>query len=326
MHRLDRAEFESSAPDYDRAVAADPKIDAFCSRSAWILSFFEAFRPSAKLHVAREGDAFVALAAVDEPGVGVVLEPLESMWGFASPLIGDESSALLERTLADTYANAAARPLLLTGIPAARVRLDAVIRALSSRFALRPLPATLRYQASLAGGFESWLARRAHAFRRNLRAARKRTHEAGLVFESARPSNAEEAAEIYARALAIERDSWKTATGNGVDRGPMREFYARMLPRLAERGKLRALFATRDGVDLGYLYGGIAGELFRGLQFSFRENTRPLGLGNVLQAEMLERLCAEGLTTYDLGSQSAYKRHWGEAGLVTVGLLARPRS
>jgi CelD/BcsL family acetyltransferase involved in cellulose biosynthesis len=130
---------------------------------------------------------------------------------------------------------------------------------------------------------------------------------------------------VYARALAIERDTWKTASGNGVDHGPMRDFYARMLPRLAERGELRALFATRDGVDLGYLYGGVVGGLFRGLQFSFREDARALGLGNVLQAEMLERLCAEGLDCYDLGAQSTYKRHWGEEGLVTIGLLARPR-
>jgi CelD/BcsL family acetyltransferase involved in cellulose biosynthesis len=106
----------------------------------------------------------------------------------------------------------------------------------------------------------------------------------------------------------------------------MREFYARMLPRLAAAGALRVLFASRDGVDLGYLYGGIASGLFRGLQFSFREQERRLGLGNALQAEVIERLCAEGLSVYDLGSQSDYKRRWAEPGLVTIRLLARPRA
>jgi len=326
MRRLSRAEFESSSSDYDRAVAADPEIDAFCSRSAWILSFYDAFRPDAALHVAREGDAFVALAAQNEPQIGVVLQPLETMWGFASPLVGAGSCDLLRELLDDSATRVGRVPLLLSGIPLTRTRLEPLLRMLAERFALRPLAETVRFQASLDAGFDAWLARRKPGFRRNLRAARRRTREAGVRFESARPADAAATAAAYERVLAIERDTWKTRSGNGVDRGPMRDFYARMLPRLALRGELRVLFATRDSSDLGYLYGGVAGPLFRGLQFSFREAARELGLGNVLQAEMLERLCAEGIAVYDLGSQSEYKRRWAEPGLVTAGLLARPRS
>jgi CelD/BcsL family acetyltransferase involved in cellulose biosynthesis len=325
MHRLDRAEFESSTSEYDRAVAADPTIDGFCSRSAWILSFHDAFRPDAALHAAREGDAFVALAAMDEPQVGVVLQPLEAMWGFASPLVGDGSCELLRQMLEDLALAGGRVPLLLTGVPTARSRLEPLLRMLSADFALRPFRETVRFQASLDGGIEGWLARRSARFRRNLRAARRRTRAAGVIFESTRPLDATATAAVYERVLAIERLSWKTQTGNGVERGPMHEFYARMLPRLAARGELRVLIATRDGIDIGYLYGGIAGDLFRGLQFSFCEEARGLGLGNALQAEMLERLCAEGIAIYDLGSQSEYKRHWAEAGLITLGLFARPR-
>jgi CelD/BcsL family acetyltransferase involved in cellulose biosynthesis len=325
MHRLDRAEFESATFEYDRAVAADPVIDGFCSRSAWVLSFHAAFRPGAALHVAREGDAFVALTAVDEPQMGIVLQPLEAMWGFASALIGDGSCDLLRQILGDLALAGARVPLLLTGVPTSRSRLDPLLRMLAADFALRPLRETVRFQASLDGGFDGWLGRRSAGFRRNLRAARRRTHAAGVIFESASPRDASTTAAVYERVLAIERHSWKTQAGNGVERGPMREFYARMLPRLAARGELRVLIATRAGSDLGYLYGGIAGDLFRGLQFSFCEAARGLGLGNALQAELLERLCVEGIATYDLGSQSEYKRHWSEPGLVTLGLLARPR-
>ena len=325
MHRLDRSEFESSTSKYDRAVAADPTIDGFCSRSAWTMSFHAAFRPGAALHVAREGDAFVALTAVHEPQVGVVLQPLEAMWGFASPLVGEGSCELLRQILEELAAGGGRVPLLLTGVPAARSRLEPLLRMLGADFALRPLRETVRFQASLDGGMEGWLARRRAGFRRNLRAARRRTHAAGMVFESTSPVDATATAAVYERVLAIERHSWKTQSGNGVEHGPMREFYARMLPRLAARGELRVLIATRDGSDIGYLYGGIAGNLFRGLQFSFREEARELGLGNALQAEMLERVCAEGIATYDLGSQSEYKRHWAEPGLITLGLLARPR-
>jgi len=326
MQRLDREAFEAASGDYDRAVASDLAIDAFCSRSAWILAFLAAFRPAAELRVTREGQAFVALAAVYEPRVGRMLQPLEAMWGFASPLVGERSADLLAETLADDAARGERLPLLLTGIPLARARLEPVLRVLAAHFALRPLAETVRFQASLAGGFDGWLARRSPGFRRNLRAARRRTRAAGVTFENATPVESAAASAVYARALAVERHSWKTQSGNGVERGPMREFYARMLPRLAARGELRVLLATRDGVDLGYLYGGIAGGLFRGLQFSFRADALGLGLGNALQAEMLERLCAEGISVYDLGSQSEYKRHWAEAGLATTGLFALQRA
>ncbi|MEX2208256.1 MAG: GNAT family N-acetyltransferase [Myxococcota bacterium] len=325
MQRLCRAEFEAASADHDLAVAADPAIDRFCSLGAWILSFHDAFRPRAELRSAREGGAFVALAAAEEPSIGIVLQPLESMWGFASPLVGEGSCELLGRLLEPGPAAPAREPLLLSGVPLERARLEPLLRLLAPHYALRPLAETLRWQASLDGGVDGWLARRSGRFRRGLREARRRTRDAGVRFACLSPVVADAAA-AYARVLAVERDTWKTRSGNGVDRGPMRDFYARMLPALAARGALRILFATRDGVDVGYLYGGIAGGLFRGLQFSFRESERRLGLGNALQAEMIERLCAEGLSVYDLGSQSDYKRRWAEPGLVTLRLLARPRA
>jgi CelD/BcsL family acetyltransferase involved in cellulose biosynthesis len=105
----------------------------------------------------------------------------------------------------------------------------------------------------------------------------------------------------------------------------MREFYARMFPRLAARGALRLLFARRGGADVGYLSGGLAGATFRGLQFSFDDALRPLGLGNVLQLEMIARLARERVTAYDLGAESEYKTRWAEQRVPTIGVLARRR-
>jgi hypothetical protein len=326
LRELDRAGLEAAAAEYDRAVEADPAIDGFCSSSPWVLSFAEAFHPDAEVRALTDGAAFAALLVQDDARLGRLLQPLEAMWGFASPLAGAGSPALLEELLADSARREERAWLLLSGLPAARERLDPVLRALKARFALRALPPTQRFQASLAGGFEGWLARRSPKFRRNLRAARRRVSGAGVAFTACAPRGAAGAAALHARSVEIERRAWKSAAGAGVDRGEMRAFYARMLPRLAQRGALRALFATRDGVDLGYLYGGLARGLFRGLQFSFAEEARALGLGNALQAEMIARLCAEGARIYDLGAQSEYKRHWGEDGLVTVALAARPLS
>jgi hypothetical protein len=82
------------------------------------------------------------------------------MWGFASPLIGDGSSDLLRQMLEHSTARGERVPLLLTGVPASRSRLEPLIRTLAARHALRPLAETVRLQASLEGGVEGWLARR----------------------------------------------------------------------------------------------------------------------------------------------------------------------
>ena len=153
-----------------------------------------------------------------------------------------------------------------------------------------------------------------------------RRHGKFPAFEHLVPDDAVAGAAAHARTLAVEERSWKSAGGNGVDRGPMCAFYRRMLPRLAARKALRVVFARRRGEDVGYLVGGLAGELFRGLQFSFDERLRALGLGNVLQLEAIDALTQEGVALYDLGGQSEYKARWGELQVPTVGVLARPRA
>jgi CelD/BcsL family acetyltransferase involved in cellulose biosynthesis len=104
----------------------------------------------------------------------------------------------------------------------------------------------------------------------------------------------------------------------------MLDFYRLMVPRLHRRGALRLGFAQRDGQDLAYILGGIFGDTYRGLQFSFAADEEPLSLGNLCQYWQLERLCAENIALYDLGSEVEYKRRWGEIVHETVTLVAWP--
>ncbi len=102
-----------------------------------------------------------------------------------------------------------------------------------------------------------------------------------------------------------------------------------MLPRLARRGAVRAQVGKRDGEDVAIVVGGVidtpGGVAYRGLQFSFDDRLRPLGLGNVAQLAQIEALSREGVALYDLGSDVDYKRRWGEGCLTTVTLVAVPR-
>jgi CelD/BcsL family acetyltransferase involved in cellulose biosynthesis len=100
-----------------------------------------------------------------------------------------------------------------------------------------------------------------------------------------------------------------------------------MLPRLAGRGALRVLFARRGEDDLAFVFGGIFGGVYRGLQVSFDDRFAEESPGVLVHIELLERLCAEGVTGYDLGTDMEYKRRWGEVGLTTrTWLVSRRRA
>jgi hypothetical protein len=320
---LDLAGFEAQADAFDRAVDSTPGVDRFCSRSDWVLSFHRAFAPERPLHLHRDGESFVVLAQASWPGNALGLEPLECMWGFACPLAGEQSPALLGR-LTRAGGPLSDRRMLLTGLPSDGPLIQGVVEVLRDRYRGRVVSTTERCVASLEGGLDAWQARRSTAFRRNLRSAWRRVHAGGIRFERVCPTPGE-VESLYARVIALERRSWKSDTGNGVAEGAMAEFYRQMWPRLARRGSLRVLFARdADGCDVGYLHGGMLGSRFRGLQFSFDETLRALGLGNVLQLEALEWLCEQGASLYDLGSCSAYKERWAERREVTLGLLVAP--
>ena len=316
MQWLDRPGLERCAPELDRAVERDPEVDPFCTRSDWILPFHDAFHPSCEVVAARAGESFAVLA--EERGV---LRPLEAMWGFASPLVGPDAVELLAACLAQRAERR--EPLYLSGVPPQGVRVRALVARLGASHSLSVAGLTVRFVAEL-DTLDGYLARRSAKQRASLRRVLRRACASGVEFEALAPAP-DACDSVYARVLAVESRSWKAASGNGVDQGPMREFYARMFPRLAARGALRLLFARRDGEDVGYLSGGLAGAHFRGLQFSFDERLRALGLGNALQLEMIARLCAEGVRAYDLGGQSAYKARFGEREVATLALVARPR-
>ena len=318
MEPLDLEAFEGIAPEYDAAVEADPWVDRFCTRSEWILSFHLAFGPERPLAAARDGANFVALAQKQLGAAGSGYEPLESMWGFASPLVGRGAVELLPLVIGRS-------PVVLQGLPLRGPVLPGLLRQLERTHELRPYEFRTRYVASLSGGVDAWFGRRSRRLRQGLRRVGRRVHEAGLQLERHAPTNVEEAEQLYRRITAIERRSWKARTRVPVHTGAMHAFYGQMLPRLARRAGLRIVLARSEAEDCGYLYGGTIAEHFRGLQFSFAEPYRPLGLGNALQLEMIRWLASSGVRGYDLGSQSPYKRRWADERSTTLAVLALPR-
>ncbi|MGE4609306.1 MAG: GNAT family N-acetyltransferase [Myxococcota bacterium] len=316
MLQVTRSELENVAEACDALIEKDPAIDPFCSRTAWQLSYHDAFAPQRPVWFARDADDFVMLAENEHDSLGSYFSPLEDMWGFGSPLVGAGAGALLAAALKQSR-----RAALLSGLPLDRSRIAPLVRPLEDRVAIYQTTPTTRRAASLSGGLAAWLARRSQSFRRNLRSASRRVSAAGITIR--RVADAE-LSRSYERVLDVERRSWKGRSGTGTNTEPMCSFYSGMWPRLQAKGQLRLLFAEREGEAVGYLHGGLIGGHFRGLQLAFDDEERALGLGNVLQLEMLKWLCEVGAGTYDLGSFSDYKSRWAEDGLTTFGLLIKP--
>jgi hypothetical protein len=321
LHELTLEDLDRHSQEFDALVCSAPDVDRFCSSSDWILPATRGLMPG-RLPWLRRGDhGYVALMRAEHEGASW-LEPLEAMWGLACPIIGDPVGlgGELAGALRDS-ATAEGAAVMLCGLERASLRFAATARALSERYHLRLGPPARRHVASLSGGVDGFLSRRSRNFRRSLSRALARATDEKIEIV---PCRVEDPATAYDRLLAVEMRSWKGLEGVGFAASDMLDFYRHMIPRLHRRGALRLMFAQRDGRDLAYILGGILGDTYRGLQFSFADEDAHLSLGNLCQYRQIEELCGEGIAFYDLGSEVEYKRRWGEIVRETVTLLAWP--
>jgi Acetyltransferase (GNAT) domain len=335
MEPLRLIDLAERADEFDALVAQSPQIDRFCSSSAWVLSAAEALmpeRPSATL-VGTHG-YFAAMLASYGNGVPY-LEPLELSWGLACPLIGRDVAALV-----DEVAEQLARRLdwtfcLIPGVTADGPHQRALARH-GRPWMVRRGSTTQRHIANLDGGIDGFLRRRSPNFRRALQKSLRAASAAGIEFVAAAPmpvhlqrlvvEGTDECSALYQRIMAVEVGSWKSLAGVGIAEGPMHAFYAAMLPRLLARQRARVMFARHHGVDVGYILGAVFEGEYRGLQFSYRNDYARYSIGSLCQFHQISALCAEGIRSYDLGTDMEYKARWAEEQFTTeLQILIRDR-
>ncbi len=326
MSWLSFAELDARSAEFDRLIARTPGTDVPCSSTDWILPAQEAFAPAATPRILATGDGFVALMAVPLDRATAATVPLEAVWMFASPFAGREPERLVEPLWEEREVVAGPRELLVI----AGIRGDgAVARAIERRFAashrIERGPLVERRVASLEGGVDGFLARRTPKFRANLLRARRLARRAGITVEPHPACPAAEVAALFARIVDVEERSWKGIEGSGMNVEPSLQFYRRMAERLAARGALRTIFLRHEGRDVAYVFGGLFGTIYRGQQASFDDAWAKTSLGSVAHLAMIEELCAEGVLSYDLGSDLPYKRRWGEPALETTALYVYRR-
>ncbi|MEZ5227644.1 MAG: GNAT family N-acetyltransferase [Acidimicrobiales bacterium] len=84
-----------------------------------------------------------------------------------------------------------------------------------------------------------------------------------------------------------------------------------------------AVVATMHGSDVGYILGGVRDHRYRGLQLSYAAEAGSLSLGHLLQRHELHRMAADGVATYDMGMDMAYKQRMADRSMTSVMLVVR---
>ncbi|HEB53410.1 MAG TPA: GNAT family N-acetyltransferase [bacterium] len=323
---------------WNRAIRVADHADPFSCRTEWQLSYHDVFAPNRRLHLLHGGRSMVAFAERWNNKVGRWIEPIESGWLFGCPLLGDDAAQLLGELLAELdegeceefdregMSLSSVPPptdVLISGALARHGMRQRLRKALPGIESIEEGRANVLVSASLEGGLDGYLSRRSARVRRNVRNARRRLLADGVVFERHRPLTAADAEETYRRMLAVEHASWKGIGECGMAESPSREFYGLLLRRLAQSGGGRVILARRDQRDIGFIFGGMCGPIYRGQQFSYAEDWAHASLGNVLQYEQIRWLAEEGAERYDMGPQMPYKRHWTEIEQTTTALFVR---
>ena len=321
MDAVEILDLEAAPAALDEAASATPGIATYCSASDWTLSAIAHLHAGRTPVVYRRDDAWVALSHGVHDDVGPYLQPLEADWGFASPLLGPDPRFAVE-LLGEVLRGAREwRVALLTGLPVGVASQVCTAMDRNNRVVMRE---GIRCQvARIDDGTEGFLARRSAKHRANLRRDRRRAMEQGVYFELVEGGDADA---LLARILAVERRSWKFRAGQSVLQSPRyRAFYGGVIARALKRGALRVVFARRHETDLAYVFGGIIEDRYRGFQLGYDDDEATLGLGNQVQFAMIEHLAAEGVRSYDLGMEMAYKARWADEllRLYTVVIVKR---
>ena len=312
--------------DADAASGENIGIDPWCSRPTWALAVNGAFStdadPGPPIGLESElGQAVFASLRADDGTT--VLAPLDRVWGFGSCIIPSRDAPtrdLLDDTVAALLARSDWRICALSGMVEHSPIDEAVVEAFGRHLPLYAGASRTRCQASLAGGVDGYLSRRAREHRRNVRQAERRANSAGVIYDVADDHPPER---MIRRLHAVETESWKGREGSGIEANEMARLYERLIGDLGRRNAVRCVFAQLpSGADVGFILGGVLGDTYRGLQVSFIEESRGLSVGNLLQWHEVQRMCTENLRTYDLGMDIDYKRRWAENEMTTRTVFA----
>lgn len=299
---------------HDELVLRTDGIDRYCSSTRWMLPAYEAFSTNESiLGIDLDGGSAIFQESTLKSGHRALL-PLEAIWQLGCPVAATHPRDAMKSFVETLLVNAKSWDFaLLCGIEPTSVLRHAFneqCKRTLTRF--RRLQDAERDIIHLHDGDVGWLARRSAGFRAKLRRACRQSDDAGISFLTLNPVGEEAGRACFARLLDIERTSWKAEENTGLLGEPMRTFTQGVLLDAAMRSELYVIIARQAGVDVGFVYGALFDQCYRGLQMTYAGSCASMSLGNVLQYRMIQWMTNADCLEYDLGSALPYKARWSD--------------
>jgi hypothetical protein len=288
---------------WNKVALSTRQADPFCCLPSWQLSFHDAFSPNRRLLIKECSNNVIAFAEKVISPESIYLTPIEPLWFFGNPLLGRHSVDLFSDTLVDIekiYSPIFPK-IVISGIRPNGSLYRRLRKRFDGKFDFILHSSGIQCASSLHGGLDGFLSRRSSNHRRHLKKQGKRVSGNDISFERHSPASNQEAEDVYSRMISVELASWKGIEQCGMAEQRPKKFYGIMMKRLAFSKSARVIFAKHEGEDIGFIFGGMAGETYRGQQFSYDEKWRTASIGNMMQLEKIKWLCEEGAKKYDMG-------------------------
>ena len=204
--------------------------------------------------------------------------------------------AILENIPHESYLYA-----LCTKLPGSRKHSVLLRRTMSSPF--------LRIE----GPWEDFFDSRPRNLRRSIRSKEKKLAAAGQM-TFAHFTDAKSVVSIMPTLFALGEKSWKARGGRAIGSQPeSRKFYSLLAETFGEGNEVSVWLMRVNGEPAAFEFHLVRDRQVQALRAEFDEKYRDLGVGSVLDKEIVKRLFEMGFEEYDMGGESDfYKLRWTE--------------
>lgn len=327
------SELSEQERDWDLLVAEAPEGDLF-QTSEWVTTWLQSFWPKTPLHFlfVRDGSRLVGLAPLLPAGDSglwcrqSLVTPVNNHGMRTGLLSAAKPPSVQEALLEHLVRNAQNAPIafkrVLADSEVLRELKTAVVRY-GRRSLLMEEPAAP--YVDLAMGWEAYCRERSSHVLHEVARKRRRLEKLGTV-EVSVVTRAGECDAAYRKVIEIEQNCWKAINGNAISSSDvLRQFYGRLMQRLAKGGMLRTYLLSVDGRAVAYLYGAVFRGHYYAIKTSYHSTYRQYAPGAYLFWAALQDAFSLRIERFEmLGEQERWKRELATGSVPQVDLCLYP--
>ena len=316
----DKERFDRLAGQWDSLTAGAGPLSPALSHE-WFSCWIQAFGREAQLSIVAlfDGDTLTAVAplrAVRGTYRGIPCEQLRFLSNRHAPrcafLVKEGRSELGRLLIRETLCLPGWDLAVLDNVPHGSVLFELAKGEASSGGVLFLGRETMSSPLlRMAGSWTEFFESRPRNLRRSLHNKENRMSAAGRI-EVEHVTDDGAATALMDTLFRIGDASWKAPRGRAIGSDPQsRKFYGLLAEDFGRRGELSVWLMRLNGEPVAFEFHITRGKRVQALRAEFDEKCRDLGVGSVLDKEIIRRLFELGFEEYDMGGEADfYKLRW----------------